>query len=197
MRFQKLTQSIMFSAMLASFLLCSCSGPSPSSGANSPTPSSASNADVQPQSPVAKIDPCSKFSAADAQAVMGVPMKVSPGHGAVVCMYEETTPKSGMDTARVSLTIHVYDSSEEEDRAWNNMKVVRRLKSGEKNITQLSGIGDEAWLDGHIEKGKVGVGGVLARKGSADLMLESATLGYRASAEQLKSVAKRIADELK
>ena len=77
------------------------------------------------------------------------------------------------------------------------MKVVRRLKSGEKNITQLSGIGDEAWLDGHIEKGKVGVGGVLARKGSADLMLESATLGYRASAEQLKSVAKRIADELK
>ena len=79
MRFQKLTQSIMFSAMLASFLLCSCSGPSSSSGANSPTPSSASNADVQPQSPAAKIDPCSKFSAADAQAVMGVPMKLFAG----------------------------------------------------------------------------------------------------------------------
>jgi len=87
-------------------------------------------------------------------------------------MYEEAAPKAGVDTARVSLTIHVYDSRQEEDRAWNNMKVVRRLKSGEKNITQLSGIGDEAWLDGHIEKGKVGVGGVLARKGSADLMLE-------------------------
>lgn len=128
---------------------------------------------------------------------MGVPMKVSPGHGAVVCMYEEASPQSGVDTARVSLTLHVYDSSQAEDRAWNNIKVVRRLKAGEKNIAQLSGIGDEAWWDGHIEKGKVDVGGVIARKGSSDMMLESATLAYRASAEQIKSIAKRIADELK
>jgi hypothetical protein len=189
--------SVIASVILICFLLCSCKGPSSSSSASSPTPAPASNADVQPKSPAAKIDPCSKFSEADAQAIMGVPMKFSPGHGAVVCMYEETSPKSAVDEARVSLTIHAYDSPQEEDRAWNNIKVVRRLKPGEKNITQLSGIGDEAWWDGHIEKGKVDVGGVIARKGSADMMLESATLGYRASAEQIKAIAKRIADDLK
>ena len=194
----KSREPIVFSAILICYLLCSCSGPAqPNAGPGSPTPASNSSADVQPQSPTAKIDPCSKFTEADAQAIMGVPMKVSPGHGAVVCMYEEVSPKSGVDTARVSLTLHVYNSPQEEDRAWNNMKVVRRLKAGEKNITQLNGIGDEAWWDGHIEKGKVDVGGVLARKGSADLMLESATLGYRASAEQIKVIAKRVADYLK
>jgi hypothetical protein len=142
------------------------------------------------------IDPCSKFGAADAQAVMGVPMSLSPGHGAIVCMYQETSPKAGSDTARVSLTLNVRKSVEEEDRAWNNTKVIRRLKPGEKNITQLSGIGDEAWFDGHIEKGKVDVGGVLARKGAANFALESATLGYRASAEEIKRIAKRIAGDL-
>jgi len=75
--------------------------------------------------------------------------------------------------------------------------VVRHLQTGEKNIAELSGIGDEAWWDGHIDKGKVDVGGVIARKGGADMMLESATLAYRASAEQIKTIAKRIAGELK
>ena len=123
-------------------------------------------------------------------------MKLSPGHGAVVCMYEEAAAKPGVDTARVSLTLRVRPSVAEEDRDWNNTKVIRRLKLGEKNIAPLSGIGDEAWFDGHIEKGKVDAGGVLARKGKSDFMLESATLGYRASADQLKNIAKRIADEL-
>ncbi len=180
-----------------SFLLCSCSGsPTNSAAPISPTPSPSSNSSIQPESPAPMIDPCSKFSAADAQAIMGVPMTVSPGHGGIVCMYQETSPKAGSDTARVSLMLSVRKSVEEEDRAWNNTKVIRRLKPGEKNITQLSGIGDEAWFDGHIEKGKVDVGGVLARKGAANFALESATLGYRASAAEIKRIAKRIADDL-
>jgi hypothetical protein len=185
-------------AMSCFATLISCSSPSTSNNAPGSSPAaSQSSAATQPESPAAVIDPCSKFSAADAQAIMGVPMKLSPGHGAIVCMYNEAAPKAGMDTARVSLTLSVHKSPEEENRAWNNTKVIRRLKPGEKNIAQLSGIGDEAWFDGHIEKGKVDVGGVLARKGSSDFMLESATLGYRASAEQIKAIAKRIADELK
>ena len=75
--------------------------------------------------------------------------------------------------------------------------MIRRLKPGEKNISQLTGIGDEAWFDGHIEKGKVSTGGVLARKGNSDFMLESATFDYRASVDELKRIAKRIADQLK
>lgn len=111
-------------------------------------------------------------------------------------MYEEASPKAASTSAKVSLMLNVRKSMDEANRAWNNIKVVRRLKPGEKNITQLSGIGDEAWFDGHIEKGKVDVGGVLARKGTADFALESATLAYRASAEEIKRIAKRIADEL-
>lgn len=178
-------------------MCCSCqSSPSNAGTTNSPTPSAASNAGVQPESPAAAVDPCSKFSVTDAQAIMGVPMKLSPGHGVIVCMYEEESPKPGLDTARVSLRLSVRKSAAEEDRAWNNTKVIRRLKAGEKNIAQLNGIGDEAWFDGHVEKGKVDAGGVLARKGKSDFALESATLGYRASAEEIKTIARRIAADL-
>ncbi|HEU4415671.1 MAG TPA: hypothetical protein VFT65_12870 [Candidatus Angelobacter sp.] len=182
---------------MAISLLCSCSSSSPNGGTapSSPTPAS-SSADVQPQSPVAVIDPCSKFSAADAQAITGVPMQLSPGHGSIVCMYDEASPKPGADMLRVSLTLSVRKSAAEEDRSWNNTRVIRRLKPGEKNIIQLSGIGDEAWFDGHIEKGKVGVGGVLARKGASDFALESATFSYRSSADEIKKIAKRIAEGL-
>lgn len=187
------------SVIFCSFLLFSCSGSSSSQGGASSAPpqSSSATTETQPQSPAAQIDPCSLFSAADAQAIMGAPMKLLPGHGAIVCMYELASPKSGSEFARVSLTVKVSKSREEEDRVWNNTKVIRRLKPGEKNISPLTGIGDEAWFDGHIEKGKVGTGGVLARKGSSDFMLESATFDYRASVDELKRIAKRTADQLK
>jgi hypothetical protein len=60
----------------------------------------------------------------------------------------------------------------------------------------LSGIGDEAWLDGNVEKGKVGLGGILVRKGKADFALQSAVLQYRSSLEKMKEIARRIADKL-
>jgi Protein of unknown function (DUF3558) len=185
-----------FSAILFCFLLSSCKGPSSGSSPASPAPSAASNAGQPAQAQAPQVDPCGKFSAADAQSIMGVPMKVVPGHGANVCMYDEASPKSAVETARVSLMLNVRGTAAEEDRAWNNIKVIRRLSPGEKNIAQLSGIGDEAWFDGNIQKGKVGVGGVIVRKGRADFMLDSAVLAYRASAEQMKSIAKKVADGL-
>ena len=45
-------------------------------------------------------------------------------------------------------------------------------------------------------KGKVGVSGVIGRKGNSDLMLDVMVMEYVASPEALKSVAKRIADGL-
>jgi hypothetical protein len=164
----------------------------------SPTPAAASSgaSSVQPQSPKAQIDPCSLFSPADAQVISGVPMKLSPGHGDIVCMYEETSPKPDMDTVRISLMVNVAGSMEEEDREWKNTRDIRRLKPGEKNVTKLSGIGDEAWFEGNAEKGKVAVGGILARKGKADFALQSAVLQYRSSLEKMKEIAKRIADRL-
>jgi hypothetical protein len=190
-----------FAALLFSLLAISCSSPS-SNTANSnpatPTPASASSgsSDTQPQSPKAQIDPCSIFSPEDAQAITGAPMKLAPGHGAIVCMYEEASPKPGFDTARVSLMLNVENSVEKEAKEWQNTKEVRHLKPGEKNVTQLSGIGDEAWLDGNVEKGKVGLGGILVRKGKADFALQSAVLQYRSSLEKMKEIARRIAGKL-
>jgi hypothetical protein len=187
---------------LLSILSASCgSSSSKTGGVNTATPTPASSAssaasDVQPQSPKAEIDPCSLFSPADAQTITGVPMKLAPGHGAIVCMYEETAPKPDMDTARISLMVNVARSMDEEDKEWKNTKEIRRLKLGEKNITKLSGIGDEAWFDGNAEKGKVGVGGILARKGKADFALQSAVLQYRSSLEKMKEIARRIAGQL-
>jgi hypothetical protein len=189
-----------FAALVFSVLVVSCSSSSSNTGSSNsvtPTPASASSgSDVQPQSPKAQIDPCSMFSAEDAQTITGVPMKLAPGHGSIVCMYEETSPKPGLDTARISLMLNVENSVEKEDKEWKNTKDIRRLKAGEKNITKLSGIGDEAWFDGNVEKGKVGLGGILARKGKADFALQSAVLQYRSSLEKMKEIARRIADKL-
>jgi hypothetical protein len=189
-----------FAAMLCSVLAVSCSSSSSNTGSSNPvtpTPVSASSgsSQTQPQSPKADNDPCSLFSPADAQVITGVPMKLVPGHGASVCMYEEASPKPGLDTARVSLMLNVENSLEKEDKEWKNTKDVRRLKPGEKNITKLTGIGDEAWFDGNVEKGKVAIGGILARKGRADFTLESAVLQYRSSLEKMKEIARRIADQ--
>ena len=65
-----------------------------------------------------------------------------------------------------------------------------------KNITKLSGIGDEAWFDGNAEKGKVAIGGILAHKGKADFALQSAVLQYRSSLDKMKEIARRIAGKL-
>jgi hypothetical protein len=194
-------KSFCYAAFMFSLLAISCNGSSSnnaSTAAATPTPPSASSgsSDTQPQSPKAEIDPCSLFSPADAQAITGVPMTLSPGHGDIVCMYEEASPKPDMDTARVSLMLNVENSVEKEAKEWQNTKDIRRLKPGEKNITKLSGIGDEAWLDGNVEKGKVGVGGILARKGKADFALQSAVLQYRSSLGKMKEIARRIADKL-
>jgi len=189
-----------FAALALSLLSASCGSSSSktATGGATPTPASASSgtSDVQPQSPKAEIDPCSLFSPADAQAITGVAMKRSPGHGAIVCMYEEISPKPDMDTARISLMVNVARSMDEEDKEWKNTKDIRRLKPGEKNITKLNGIGDEAWFDGNAEKGKVGLGGILARKGKADFALQSAVLQYRSSLEKMKETARRIAGQL-
>ena len=191
-----------FAAVAIFLFSISCSSSTANNGSSNtaaPTPTSTSsgNSDTQPQSPKAQIDPCSLFSPADAQAITGVPMKLAPGHGAIVCMYEEVSPQPGLDTARVSLMVNLENSAEKEAKEWQNTKEIRRLKPGEKNVTKLSGIGDEAWFDGNVEKGKVAIGGILARKGKADFALQSAVLQYRSSLEKMKEIARRIADKLK
>jgi len=178
------------------FLLWSCSSDQPK-GSN-PAGSAPSSLPVNSQTPEAEFNSCSLFSLADAQQIMGAPMKVSPGsRAAKVCMYEEVTARpNSMGPGRISLTVNKRGSQAEEATGWARIKEVRHLEAGQKNVTALSGIGDEAWWDGHIEKGKIGVAGIITRKGNSDFMLDSMVIEYVGSPDAMKSIAKRIAGQL-
>jgi hypothetical protein len=79
------------------------------------------------------------FSAADAQAITGAPMNPAPGHGAIVCMYHEASPKPGADTARVSLMLNVTKSTEEEAKQWSNTKELRAAQTRRKKYYSTDG----------------------------------------------------------
>jgi hypothetical protein len=145
----------------------------------------------------AKVNACALLSAADAQKIMGVPMQLKKVSNASVCMYEALTQRpNAMGKETVSLAVNKRNSKAAEDAGWAQLKEVRHLKAGEKNVQVVGGLGDEAYFTGNTVKGKVGVSGVIARKGNSDLMLDVMVLEYVASPEAMKSVAKRIADGL-
>jgi len=143
-----------------------------------------------------QLNACVLLSTADAQSILGAPMKQAKTQNPKVCMYEEASPKEGASVGRVSLTVNERASADAETRGWASLKEVRHLKAGEKNVQTLTGIGNEAYFTGNVEKGKIGVAAVVARKGRSDLMLDVMVLEYRASPDALKALAKRIADQL-
>jgi hypothetical protein len=87
----------------------------------------------------------------------------------------------GPTQRQVTLMVNERSSQDDENRVWSNIKVIRRLQAAEKNIQALSGIGDEAWFDGHMEKGKAGVASILERKGASDFMFHAGHHGARIS----------------
>ncbi|GEM_PF-2788633 len=144
------------------------------------------------------VDACKYLSAADAQSIEGAPMQRSSiPKNQNVCRYDEVTPRPGaLGPAILSLTINQGKSVEDEDHQWASLKEIRHLKAGEKNVAVLSGLGDEAYFTGNTEKGKVGVASVIVRKGKYDFELDSMVIEYRASPQEMKLVAKRIASQL-
>jgi hypothetical protein len=164
----------------------------------SPSATPATSAATNSEAQGSQIDVCSYFSAADAQSIMGVPMKRSdktnPQHN---CMYEEVKARPNtIGAGTIALTLSQARSVEEGNRDWAKLKQVRHLEGGQKNVHSLSGIGDEAWFTGNTEKGKVGVGSVIARKGKSEIMLDSMVLEYVASPDAMKSVAKGVVSQL-
>jgi ABC-type Fe3+-hydroxamate transport system substrate-binding protein len=184
---------------LFTLLYIGCSGngqPAPNaSNSSSSSPSADAAANLSQPDDNSKV--CAFFSAADAEKIMGAPMKLKPGRGQNVCMYEEVTARpNSIGTGTVALTLNQRKSADEESRAWAGLKEVRHLQPGQKNVQVLNGLGEEAYFTGNIEKGKVGVSAVVARKGSSDFALDVMVLEYVASPEALKATAKRIADKL-
>ena len=180
------------------FLGCNSNQPSTSSsnsaGTTAPAPAATpvSASDDQDNSKV-----CALFSAADAEKIMGDPMKLKPGHGKITCMYEEVSARPNtIGGGTVSLTLNQHSTAEEENRAWAQIKEVRHLEAGQKNVQVLSGIGDEAYFTGNVQKGKVGVAGVIVRKGNAHFAIDNMVLEYVASPDAMKEIARRIAGQL-
>jgi hypothetical protein len=112
-------------------------------------------------------------------------------------MYEEVKAHPNtIGGGTVALTLSQASSVEEGNKDWTNLKQVRHLEEGQKNVHSLSDIGDEAWFTGNTEKGKVGVASLIARKGKSEIMLDSMVLEYIASPDAMKSVTKRVVSHL-
>src|SRR5438045_692748 len=108
-------------------LLSGCSNKQENSGGAT---LGASGAASSTEAQANEINACSLLSAADAQSVMGAPMKLSAiKTQPYVCLYEEVTPKPGsLGPARFSLTAVQSKSVDEENKAWAQMKETRHLQ---------------------------------------------------------------------
>lgn len=93
-----------------------------------------------------KFDGCTVFTSADAAQVLGVPVRTSP-LGTVGCAYEaakETSPNGWHRNTAVN--IFKYKSASDEASAWDDQKILKGLRPGRKNLTVLSGVGSEAYM---------------------------------------------------
>src|SRR5436309_1464396 len=143
-----------------------CSSKPVENSAPTAAPSSSGNASPTAGTEANQINVCSFFSPADAQSIMGVPMKLSAKTNRQRnCIYEEVTARPNtIGAGTIALTLNQAKSVEDENRDWANLKEVRHLQAGQKNVQVLSGIGDEAYFTGNSQKDKVGVAAVVLRK---------------------------------
>lgn len=188
------------SMALVLVLLSSCSGDktrNETGGVTLPAAGSAPTPSGTPEQS-SQVNVCAFFES-DARSIMGVPMKRSnktnPQRN---CMYEEATARpNSIGPGTIALTLDQHQTISDEDKAWAELKEVRHLQVDQKNVQAVTGIGDEAYFTGNSEKGKVGVAGLIVRQGKSHFMLDSMVLEYMASPTAMKSVAKKIADQLK
>jgi hypothetical protein len=181
-------------ALLGFTFACS-SAPEPKT-ANQAAPSTSSQPQPQAQQE-SNANVCRLFSVEQAQQITGVPMKRAAGeHGKTVCMYEDANPKDESSSGTVALMLNQHSTAATEDADWRTLKEVRHLQTGFKNTRQLNGIGEEAWMTGNVEHGKMGIAAVIVRKGNSDFAIDNMALAYRASPAALQSVAKQVADQI-
>jgi hypothetical protein len=202
--------------LLVLALLVSCSKPAtnpnggvtlgPSSGANSGAnagPSAPASggvtlgppANIAASPQVSAANPCALFTAADAQTLMGAPMKLSAERRAGdVCMYEEVTAKpNSMGPGVVSLTLNQMQPNQ---RGLMVVTVSNSQQAPSRHVVEVPGVGDKAWFKGQIEEGKIGVGSLIVRKGNWAFTLDSSVMEYRVSLDTMKAVTRKIASQL-
>jgi hypothetical protein len=97
-------------------------------------------ADPQP----VDFDACTIFSSADAAQVLGVPVRPITNVGS--CSYESAKENSAGHRRHVAINVSKYKSAADETSAWGDQKILHHFEPGRKNLTVVSGIGSEAYL---------------------------------------------------
>jgi hypothetical protein len=97
-------------------------------------------ADPQP----VDFDACTIFSAADAAQVLGVAVRPITNVGG--CSYESAKENAAGRRRHVALNVFKYKSAADETSAWGDEKILHHFEPGRKNLTVVSGIGSEAYL---------------------------------------------------
>jgi len=144
--------------------------------------------DSQPLS----FDACTVFSAADAAQVLGLPLRPITHVGA--CSYEAAKATSADWRANVALNVSKYNSAAEESSTWGDLKILRHLEPGRKNLTALSGIGSEAYMQ-ILPNRNVFAAELWVHKSTLHLRLVSLT-EQSPSPDLLKAAAQKIATKL-
>jgi hypothetical protein len=150
----------------------------------------AAPAPVDPQ-PIA-FNACTIFSAADAASVLGVPVRPITSVGG--CSYEAAKETSSGWRRNVGLTVFKYNSAADEASAWGDQKILHHFEPGRKNLTIVSGIGSETFLEIMPDRNAFD-GRIWVHKNLSHFVL-SATSEQSPSPEALKAAAQKIAAKL-
>jgi hypothetical protein len=145
---------------------------------------------VDPQ-PV-EFNACTVFSAADAAQVLGVPVRPITHVGG--CSYEAAKETPPGWRRNVGLTVFKYNSPADETSAWGDQKILHHFEAGRKNLTVVSGIGSETYLELMPDRNAFD-GRIWVHKNLSHFVL-SVTSEQSPSPDALKAAAQKIAAKL-
>jgi hypothetical protein len=138
------------------------------------------------------FDACTIFSAADAAQVLGVPVRPITNVGG--CSYEAAKETSGGWRRNAALNVFKYKSAADETAAWGDQKILHHFEPGRKNLTVVSGIGSEAYLQVMPDRNDF-EGTIWVHKNLSHFRL-IAVSEQRPSPDILKAAAQKIAAKL-
>jgi hypothetical protein len=138
------------------------------------------------------FDACTIFSAADAAQVLGVPVRPVTNVGG--CSYEAAKATSGGWRPTVALNVFKYKSAADETSAWSDQKILHHFEPGRKNLTVVTGIGSEAYLQ-IVPDRKNFEGPIWVHKTQSHFRLVTVN-EQSPSPDTLKSAAQKIAAKL-
>lgn len=107
-------------------------------------PAASFSAAVPAQGDPVDFNACTIFSAADAAQVLGVAVRPITSVGG--CSYEAAKETSSGWRRNTAVNVFKYKSAADEASAWGDQKILHHFEPGRKNLTVVSGIGSEAYL---------------------------------------------------